>query len=32
LWALGLFIISGLSQGLPLHRIMAPLIQAICRA
>ncbi len=32
LWALGLFIASGLSQGLPLHKIMAPLIHAICRA
>jgi len=32
LWCLGLFISTGLAQGLSLRSLMAPLIQAICRA
>jgi hypothetical protein len=29
---LGLFISAGLAQGQPLHEILAPLIQRMCRA
>lgn len=32
LWALGLFISAGLTQGQSLHAMMAPLIQRMCRA
>lgn len=32
LWCLGLFISAGLTQGQPLHEIMAPFIRAVCRA
>ena len=32
LWCLGLCISAGLTQGLPLPQVMAPLIRAICRA
>jgi hypothetical protein len=32
LWALGLFIQAGLTQGQSLHSIMAPLLQAVCPA
>jgi len=32
LWCLGLFISAGLAQGQSLPKIMAPLIQAICRS
>ncbi len=32
LWCLGLFIQAGLAQGQSLHKIMAPLIQSMCRA
>jgi hypothetical protein len=32
LWSLALLISAGLSQGQPLHKIMAPLIQAICHS
>jgi len=32
LWNLGLFIQAGLTQGQPLHSIMAPLLQAVCAA
>jgi DDE superfamily endonuclease len=32
LWCLGLFISAGLAQGQSLHKIMAPLIQSMCRA
>jgi hypothetical protein len=32
LWCLGLFISAGLAQGQPLHEILAPLIQRMCRA
>lgn len=32
LWALGLFIQAGLTQGQTLHSIMAPLVQAVCPA
>jgi hypothetical protein len=32
LWSLVLFISAGLAQGQSLHKIMAPLIQAICRS
>jgi hypothetical protein len=32
LWALALLISTGLAQGQPLQKIMAPLIQAVCRS
>ena len=32
LWCLGLFIVASLAQGQTLQQVMAPLIQAICRA
>ena len=32
LWALGLFISAGLTQGQTLHVVMAPLLRAICRS
>lgn len=32
LWCLGLFISAGLTQGLALPQVMAPLMRAICRA
>jgi hypothetical protein len=32
LWSLVLFISAGLAQGQSLQKIMAPLIQAICRS
>jgi hypothetical protein len=32
LWCLGLFISTGLAQGQPLHKIMAPLLRSMCRA
>ena len=32
LWCLGLFISAGLTQGLSLPQVMAPLMRAICRA
>ena len=32
LWCLGLFIVTSMAQGQTLQQVMAPLIQAICRA